>query len=46
MTIQWILDWSSLVFVAPFAVALLYLGLMTLSGIGLGDGDADMDGGA
>src|SRR5436190_5101104 len=41
MTLQWILGWWNLIFVAPFAVALLYLGVYTLSGVGFGDADAD-----
>src|SRR5258706_9607371 len=44
MTLQWILGWWNLIFVAPFAVALLYLGVYTLSGVGFGDADADAHG--
>jgi membrane protein implicated in regulation of membrane protease activity len=43
MTLQWILGWWNLIFVAPFAVALLYLFACTLSGVGMGDGDADAE---
>src|SRR6266404_6132905 len=41
MTLQWILGWWNLIFVAPFAVALVYLFACTLGGVGMGDGDAD-----
>jgi membrane protein implicated in regulation of membrane protease activity len=44
MTIQWILGWWNLIFVAPFAVALVYLFACTLGGVGMGDGDADVHG--
>jgi len=42
MTLQWLLSWSNLIFVVPFVLALLYLGLYTLSGITFGDADADV----
>jgi hypothetical protein len=42
MTLQWLLGWWNLIFVAPFAVALLYLGVYTLTGVGIGDADADV----
>jgi hypothetical protein len=44
MTLQWILGWWNLIFMAPFAVALLYLGVYTLTGVGIGDADADAHG--
>jgi Protein of unknown function (DUF1449) len=44
MTWQWLLSWWNLIFVAPFAVALLYLGVYTLTGLELGDADADLHG--
>jgi membrane protein implicated in regulation of membrane protease activity len=44
MTLQWILGWWNLIFLAPFAVALVYLFACTLSGVGMGDGDADAHG--
>jgi hypothetical protein len=40
MTLDWLLGWWNLIFVAPFFIALLYLGVYTLTGIGGGDGDA------
>lgn len=50
MTLEWILGWWNLIFIAPFVVALLYLGVTTISGIGMGDSadlhtdvDADAD---
>ncbi len=44
MTLQWLLGWWNLIFVAPFAVALLYLGVYTLTGLELGGGDTDVHG--
>lgn len=44
MTLQYILAWWNLIFVVPFALALLYLGLYTLTGITFGDADAHIDG--
>jgi hypothetical protein len=48
MTLDWILGWWNLVFIAPFFVAMVYLGLYALTGIGDGDadGDAHADAGA
>lgn len=43
MTIQWLLGWWNLLFIVPFALAVLYLGLYTLSGWTFGDADADGD---
>ena len=43
MTLEWLLGWWNLVFVAPFFVALLYLGVYTLTGVGGGDADADAE---
>ncbi|HEY8747461.1 MAG TPA: hypothetical protein VIM11_05790, partial [Tepidisphaeraceae bacterium] len=43
MTAQWLLNWWNLIFLLPFGLALLYLGLYTTSGITFGDADADMD---
>jgi hypothetical protein len=43
MTVQWLLGWWNLIFLAPFAVALLYLGVYTLTGITFGDGEVDGD---
>jgi hypothetical protein len=44
MSLEWLFSWWNLIFVAPFAVALLYLGLYTLTGVGIGDADADAHG--
>jgi len=41
MNLQTLLAWWNLIFVVPFALALLYLGLYAATGIGVGDGDAD-----
>jgi hypothetical protein len=43
MTLQWLLSWWNLLFIVPFALALMYLGLYTMSGITFGDADADGD---
>ena len=43
MTPLWLLNWWNLIFVVPFGLALLYLGLYTVSGITFGDADADHD---
>src|SRR5438105_15646663 len=41
MTTQWLLGWSNLIFILPFGLGLLYLGLYTLSGWTFGDADTD-----
>lgn len=46
MTLQTLLAWWNLIFVMPFGLALVYLGLYTLTGIGLGDADAEAGGDA
>src|SRR5688572_7655421 len=43
MTATWVLNWFNLIFVVPFALALAFLGLYTLSGWTFGDADADAD---
>jgi membrane protein implicated in regulation of membrane protease activity len=43
MTLEWLLGWWNLIFLAPFAVALLYLFVYTLTGVTFGDMDADAD---
>ena len=43
MTAQWILGWWNLIFMVPFALALMYLVLYTVSGITFGEADADAD---
>jgi hypothetical protein len=43
MTIQWVLAWWNLVFLVPFGLALVYLGVYTISGVTFGDADADHD---
>jgi len=45
MTLDWLFGWWNLIFVAPFFIALLYLGVYTITGIGSGDGDAHGGGG-
>lgn len=48
MNAQWLLGWWNLIFILPFSLALLYLGVYTLSGVTFGDpgADADLDGDA
>lgn len=43
MTTQWLLGWWNLVFIVPAGLAMLYLGIYTLSGITFGDPDADVE---
>ena len=43
MTLQTLLAWWNLIFVMPFGIALVYLGLYTLSGVTFGEADADAD---
>lgn len=43
MTLDWITGWWNLIFIVPFGLALMYLGLYTLSGWTFGDADADVD---
>lgn len=43
MNAQSLLAWWNLVFVVPFGLALLYLGLYAATGVGLGEVDADAD---
>jgi len=43
MTLLWLLSWWNLIFVAPFGLALLYLGMYVGSGITFGDVDHDID---
>ena len=46
MTTDWIFGWWNLVFLAPFLLALIYLGVYAASGVTFGDVDADADFGA
>jgi len=43
MTFQWLINWWNLIFVLPFGLALLYLGLYTVSGVTFGESDLDAD---
>lgn len=43
MTMQWIFGWWNLIFIAPFAVAIVYLLAAVLTGVGMTDADADHD---
>lgn len=43
LTAEWIFGWWNLVFLAPFLLALIYLGVYAASGVTFGDADADAD---
>jgi membrane protein implicated in regulation of membrane protease activity len=43
MTVQLLFAWWNLIFVVPFGVALLYLGLYVFTGLTFGDADLDHD---
>jgi hypothetical protein len=42
MTTQWVLGWWNLIFIMPFGLGLLYLGLYTISGWTFGEADTDV----
>src|SRR5258705_6804665 len=44
MTLQWLLAWYNLIFVVPFVLALLYVGIYAVSGLTFGDADVDASG--
>src|SRR5688572_26436424 len=44
MNADWLLGWWNLVFIVPFLLALIYLGVYTVSGITFGEGDAQFGG--
>ena len=43
MNAQWLLSWWNLVFLLPFGLAAVYLGVYALTGVTFGDADADAD---
>ena len=43
MPLNLLLAWWNLVYIVPFALALIYLGLFVFTGITFGDADADVD---
>ncbi|HEY7089362.1 MAG TPA: hypothetical protein VH518_14795 [Tepidisphaeraceae bacterium] len=43
MNAQWILSWWNLIFILPFGLALLYLGVYSVSGWTFGESDIDAD---
>jgi len=43
MTSEWILGWWNLVFLAPFALAMIYLFVYSVTGVTFGDADHDTD---
>lgn len=42
MTTQWILGWWNLIYLAPFLIALTYLGVYVMTGMTFGDADHDV----
>jgi hypothetical protein len=44
MTIEWLFAWYNLIFVVPFLLALLYVGIYAVSGLTFGDTDVDASG--
>src|SRR5450432_4178258 len=42
MTLQWLLSWWNLIFILPFGLGLLYLGMYTLSGWTFGEAGSDV----
>lgn len=43
MTLQWLTGWWNLIYLAPFLIAITYLGLYVMTGITFGDADVDQD---
>jgi hypothetical protein len=43
MTLEWILGWWNLIYLAPFLIALTYLGVYVMTGITFGDADVSAD---
>lgn len=41
MSVEWLMQWWNLIFIVPFGLALLYLGVYAMSGFTFGDADAD-----
>ena len=44
MKIEWLFEWYNLIFVVPFVLALLYVGIYAVSGLTFGDTDVDAGG--
>jgi hypothetical protein len=44
MKIEWLFAWYNLIFIVPFLLAMLYVGVYSMSGLTFGDPDADADG--
>lgn len=42
MTLDWILGWWNLIYLAPFLIALTYLGIYVMTGITFGDADPEV----
>lgn len=46
MTWDWLLAWWNLIYVVPFGLGLIYMGLYVATGLSFGEGEADVDGDA
>jgi hypothetical protein len=44
MKIEWLFEWYNLIFVVPFVLALLYVGIYAVSGLTFGESDVDASG--
>src|SRR5205807_3723513 len=44
MKIEWLFAWYNLIFIVPFAVALLYVGIYAVSGLTFGESNMDGSG--
>src|SRR6266571_2239015 len=44
MKIEWLFAWYNLIFILPFGLALLYVGIYAVSGLTFGDTDVDASG--
>ena len=42
MSGEWLMQWWNLIFIVPFGLALLYLGVYAMSGFTFGDADGDV----
>lgn len=42
MSVEWLMQWWNLIFIVPFGLALLYLGVYAMSGFTFGDADGDV----
>src|SRR2546423_6167134 len=43
MKIEWLFAWYNVIFLVPFVVAMLYVGIYAVTGLTFGDADIDAD---